>query len=297
MSTEMVTGRNAAMTKTIDRGEFTRAMLPTAAEFMQTARAASGGNTPFAIQYGQVLREVVEQAASRAPRTVQQTLGPSELGTPCHRQVAGKFARLGATNHVTSPWPSIVGTALHSWFAEAFTKANEFLPVPRWLAEQRVWPCANHPGTADLYDGDLGLVVDHKCLGPTSTKKIKRGAGPPIYYKKQVKLYAKGYLNMGFPVRGVLIVVWPRTEATLDNLYCWYEEWVPERDEREVSELLELTLVRRAFGEAIRDGLITLLDVPAEPSDEDCYFCPFYRPDSARVPHPFGCPGTIGQNS
>jgi hypothetical protein len=50
--------------------------------------------------------------AARAPRTLQQHLGPSELGVECDRQVAGKMAALPATNHVVDPWPSMVGTRL-----------------------------------------------------------------------------------------------------------------------------------------------------------------------------------------
>lgn len=132
------------------------------AEFMSAAPARLEGNSPWASRYASELRRVVTDHANGSARNLQRHLGPSELGVPCDRQVVGKLAGLPVTNHVVDPWPSIVGTAVHAWLADAFTAANLELPAPRWLAEQRVIPHPDHSGTADLYDAVETAVVDHK---------------------------------------------------------------------------------------------------------------------------------------
>src|SRR6266404_6220563 len=99
-------------------------MTMTAAAFMGTVPAMSGGNTPFAARYARELRDVIIRQAHRQPRNMQQQLGPSELGIACHRRVVGKLAGEPVTNHVSVPWPSVVGTAVHAWLAEHFGLEN-----------------------------------------------------------------------------------------------------------------------------------------------------------------------------
>src|SRR5437588_2290578 len=149
------------------------------AEFMSAAPAPLSGNTPWASRYADELRRVVVTHAARAPRSLQRHLGPSELGTPCDRQVAGKLAGLPTTNHVADPWPSVVGTAVHVWLAEAFAADNLRRNLLRWAPEVRVSPTDAHPGTADLYDAVEAAVVDHKVLGENSMRKVQSADGPP----------------------------------------------------------------------------------------------------------------------
>ena len=54
-----------------------------ALEFMSTAPRPLQGNTAWASAYGYELRRVVREHASRAPRSLQSHLGPSELGVEC----------------------------------------------------------------------------------------------------------------------------------------------------------------------------------------------------------------------
>ena len=140
----------------------------TAEAFMASAPAPLNGSSPWAQRYAAELRRVLTEHAERAPRSLQLHLGPSELGVPCDRQVAGKMAGLPRTNHVADPWPSIRGTALHAYAADAFTADNRRRGLIRWVAEQRVTPHPDHPGTADLYDAAEQAVVDHKFLGESS---------------------------------------------------------------------------------------------------------------------------------
>lgn len=259
-------------------------------QFMSAAPPPLNGSSVWASRYAALLRSVVYEAAERAPRTLQQHLGPSELGSICDRQVAGKMAAFPKTNHVADPWPSVVGTAVHAWLATAFTNWNVVHGQPRFLAEQRVTPHPNHPGTADLYDAVEQAVVDHKCLAESSMAKVRSASGPPRRYVVQLLLYGLGYRNLGLPVHRVAIAAYPRTSATLDGLYVWEREYTPA-DDTLIQEVFRQTAHRSALADQLLSGQLKLMDVPATPDDDECYFCPLYRPQSARDGGP-GCPGT-----
>lgn len=264
------------------------------ADFMAAAPARLEGNTPWASRYASELRRVVTTHANNAPRNLQRHLGPSELGTPCDRQIVGKLIGAPATNHVVDPWPSVVGTAVHAWLAEAFAADNRRTGVLRWVPERRVTPHPDHPGTADLYDAVEQAVDDHKVLGPTTMAKVRSAAGPPLRYEIQLLLYGKGYRVLGLPVRRYALVAYPRTSATLDGLYVWEREARPD-DDALLEEVFKLTDKRKAIANEIQSGRFQLTDVPTAPDDDECYFCPFYRPQSARDGGP-GCPGPRSQS-
>lgn len=268
-------------------------MTTTPAEFMASAKAAPvSGNTPWAGRYAAEIRRVVREAAERAPRSLQVHLGPSEIGHLCHRQVAGKLAGLPRTNHVIDPWPSILGTATHAWLEAAFTADNERLGRIRWVPETRVTPIDGHSGTADLYDADEQSVDDHKVLGESSMAKVRRSEGPPRHYVVQLLLYARGYRRLGLPVRRVALLAYPRTAASLDGLYVWERPYTAADDELLEQVQAELDY-RKQWAAALITGAAQLSDVPADTADE-CHFCPFYRPQTARDGGP-GCPGHSGQ--
>lgn len=284
-------------------------MTMTPAEFMSAAPKSVSGSTPWSARYAGELRRVFLEHAARAPRTLQQHLGPSELGVACDRQVAGKMAALPATNHVVDPWPSIVGTACHAWAEGAFM-ADNLRRGPRWLAERKVTPHPDHPGTADLYDGQEQAVVDHKFLGATTMQKIRRivaaatwsdrAANWPRHYLVQLLLYGLGYHYLGLPVRRVVLAAYPRTAASLDGLYVADLEFTGEDGQilPEVLQLLHQVLYvdtprRKQQAEGITGGRLQLMQVPSAPDTDTCYFCPFYRPQAAKDGGS-GCPGTAG---
>lgn len=260
-----------------------------AAEFMAAAPAPLNGSSPWASRYAAELRRVAVDAANRAPRSQQTHLGPSELGVACDRQVVGKLAGLPKTNHVSDPWPSIVGTAVHAWLADAFTANNTRTGQLRWVAEQRVVPHPDHSGTADLYDASEQYLVDHKCLGESTLAKIRSG-NVPRKYVVQLLLYAHGYRQLGLPVRGVALAAWPRTASSLDGLYVW-ERPHTEADDQLIQEVFAQTQERKAMAALLQSGLIRFDQIPMVPDNSECYFCDFYRPQSARDGGP-GCPGT-----
>ena len=265
-------------------------MKISAEEFMAAAPARLAGNTPWASQYASELRQVVTEHANNSARSLQRHLGPSELGTECDRQVVSKLLGEPATNHVVDPWPAIVGTAVHAWLAEAFTAWNVRHGFARWLAEHKVTPHPDHRGTADLYDGLEQAVVDHKVLGESSMAKVRSVAGPSRRYKVQLKLYGKGYRVLGLPVKRVALAAYPRTAASLDGLYVW-DDPSGEQDDELIDEVFRLTDHRKALAAEVQTGHRRLVDIDIAPDDDECYFCPFYRPQSKRDGGP-GCPGS-----
>jgi hypothetical protein len=251
------------------------------ADFMASAPAPAEVPGPmrpaWVIQLEGELRRVVRTQAERSDRTLQVHLGPSEIGSECDREVAGKLAGFPRTNHVADPWPSVVGTATHAWLADAFTADG-----PRWLAEQRVTPApdappeqSGHTGTADLYDIETSTLVDHKVLGRSTHAKLV-SHGPGWTYRRQLLLYSRGYKLAGLPVKRVALAAWPRAGSTLSGLHVWGLE-LDDETEAETDNLLRVTMPRRYAQAAALMAGAGLPSVPATP-DDHCYFCPFYRP-------------------
>lgn len=266
------------------------------------------GNSAWAQRYSQELREVVVRYADRLPRNVQRHLGPSELGHHCDRQLVGKMAGVSLSrehgNNLHDPWASIVGTAIHAFLEEAFKWESTRLirevdaSTLRWYTEKRVTPdpgnAVPHPGTADLYDAVTKTLNDHKCQSEGVRDKLRRH-GPPHHYFMQMLLYAVGYMHEGYDVQRICLVSWPRTHSTLDDMYVW-EHVITADDIALVVDLIEKTEVREQLAVLMAQGELGLFDIPATPSDSDCQFCPFFRPDAASNPNVKGCPGTAGTN-
>jgi hypothetical protein len=254
--------------------------------------APLNGNSAWAQAYATTIRKVFHNQSSRAARSLQVHLGPSEIGHVCTRQVAGKLAGLPRLNHVTDPWPSIRGTALHSYAEQAFADENQRLGRIRWVPEQKVepfegaTPFETHRGTADLYDADEQAVNDHKFLGKTTHEKVRR-EGWPRHYFVQLLLYGMGYMRLGLPVKRVVLLAYPATEASLDNLYV-LEHQITQADFDLIEQIKVELGYRKQWAAALLTGAAQLRDVPAD--TQDCHFCPHYRPQTAHDNGP-GCPG------
>lgn len=261
------------------------------------ASSQPNGNSLWAQAYAREIRDLIHRQANRAPRSVQAHLGPSELGVECHRQVIGKmvgplFPNTKKTNHVADPWPSIIGTAVHAWLATALEDENARIGLIRFLAELRVAPVPQHAGTTDFYDHIEQTVGDWKCLGPTTMAKIRSPSGPPRKYRVQLLLYWLGILVMGYPAVRIALIALPRTAPSLDNMYVW-ECQPSEADLDLLAEVLRITSVRRDIAAEILKGNVRIEDVPITPDSDECYFCPFFRPQAFYDGGP-GCPGTTG---
>lgn len=257
------------------------------------------GNTPWAQRYTSDLRDVVTRYADRLPRNLQRHLGPSELGHKCHRQLIGKMAGVdfgrGGGNLLHDPWPSVVGTALHAFFEQAFAWDAEHGRSPgRWLTEKRVTPdpgaASPHPGTADMYDAMYRAVVDWKMQSEAIRLRLRRD-GPPYHYYIQMLLYAIGYMHLGFPVERVVLVSWPRTKSSMNDVYAW-EKPLTAADFAEAESVLEKTALREQIARWVAAGSVSFWDIPATPSADDCTYCVFFNPAAREEGTSKGCPGT-----
>lgn len=269
---------------------------------------SSHGNDSWAEAYGREMTNLLKDYAARAPRSMQRHLGPSELGEECSRQVVGKMAgldRTNSTNHVADPWASVMGTAGHAYVEEMYywdnLRRQEHGEYIRWIPESRVTPDPvlsddglaiagpeSHPGTADLYDAANRALVDHKFLGDSSRAKLI-AKGPKRVYYVQLLLYRRGFQYLGLPVDRIVLLAWPRTKSSLDELYVWTH--VPtDEDEKLVDQVLAQTKIRQQLAAEVQAGRINIMDVEAVPSDDACHFCWFYRPQAA-YDNRYGCPG------
>lgn len=259
------------------------------------AAAATQGNTPWAAAAARRSADILRRYSARRPRNLQRHLGPSELAVECDRQVVGKLVGEEITNHVTDPWPSFVGTAGHAELDKMFAWENTQLGTVRYHPERRVRPgnpgdpFHDHPGTADLYDAWEFCVEDHKWLGSTSMAKVKRPEGPPRKYQGQLGIYGLGYMREGLRVDRVAILAWPRTSSWLHDLYVW-ERPMDGSMAALLTDVMIDTQRRKWQAQEVAAGVIPLQAVPRSPSHDECYFCPFYRPNQNDG---IGCPGTV----
>src|SRR5262245_40123534 len=106
-------------------------------------------------------------------------------------------------------------------------------------------------------------------------------------------LYGLGSRKSGLPVKRVALAAYPRTSHTLDGLYVWEREAGPE-DDQLIGEVFDQTAVRKQLAAEVRAERMNFTDIPMHPDSDECFFCPFYRPQSSGDNGP-GCPGTIAK--
>ena len=228
------------------------------------------------------IRTVIANRSANAPRSKQRAVGLSEIGEACVRRTAYKLLDWEKTNKNTDPWPSISGTAIHAWLAEAFEGEGD-----RYLVEHPVKVNDELGGTADLFDIERGMVIDHKCVGATSMKSRKKD-GMTHQQRVQINLYGVGLENAGYTVKIVALAFYP-LGGRFDGMHTIVEDY--NRD-------LALAAIAR-FNDT--QTLVWQLDPENTPANWDlipqtpsrmCIYCPFYLPGSTDLSA--GCPGEVG---
>src|SRR5580704_5039743 len=68
------------------------------------------------------MKEVWWRGTAHSTRSMQQTLGPSEIGHECDRRLAYKLAGYPTVNPTASGWAAWVGTQIHRGLAELFAE-------------------------------------------------------------------------------------------------------------------------------------------------------------------------------
>lgn len=246
---------------------------------------------PFAELLKSQIMDMVKWFEKQAPRSRQQAIGPSEVGTLCDRRVGYRIAGIPRVNTDFDPWPSIMGTSIHSWLDRAVNAWMEQHGAnDDWLTETRLVINDFVEGHADLYSRPHETVIDYKTAGPDVMKKVRKD-GPPLGYQIQTHVYGYGFEQKGYPVKRVCLVFLPRA-GWLRDMYVWY---APYQRDVAVGAMVRLQLIAQQILEMdiLIDGNGSRWnDIEAFPSN-DCGWCPFYDPgrDQDRGADETGCPG------
>ncbi len=240
---------------------------------------------PYAKRLRDDITDVVLWANRGSDRSRQTELGASEVGVSCLRRLGYRVANVPAVSVEQDPWPAIVGTAVHTWLDDAFTKYEKVHGTGRWETEMTVWPSDTVKGHTDLYDKELFAVIDHKNPGTTAMTEIRKGYISPQYIE-QVQLYALGHVRAGRRVDRVALVFFPRA-GYLSGSYVWsapFDMAAAEAALERVKKVVGGLVYYRVMEEEAN-----WVKIPASPS-KDCTYCDWYRPDARRV-SAAGCPG------
>lgn len=238
------------------------------------APAAGPGEPPAAGALPQVrdaLLAAINTKYRTTPRHLQTAIGPSQVGHPCRRNLMFMASGRDRSQSWTDPWPSILGTAAHSWLGEAL----EARPG-EWISERRVHIAPGLSGSADAFHVPTGTVVDFKVLGETAFRELLRHASSPaapywtegdgVQYYTQIHSYGTGFANAGHPVRHVALAIFGRAKM-LSAMYLVSWAYDPAVTQRALANLEAVRLLARA-------GVDPLV-VPANPTKKGCLYCPF----------------------
>ena len=256
-------------------------MALTSVPMTASARAAANDATGLRSEIIQNIRGF----ANSRPRSLQTTVGPSQVGTPCARQLAFQVAGTEPGRDIHDPWPSIVGTATHAWLADCMEWANaqallEGKPQP-WHIEKKVDVGLGLKGSCDAFHEPKKIVIDWKCLGDTQHREYATGTMSETY-RVQAHCYGFGYYRAGFDVERVAIGLFGRAKK-LSDLHIW-------------SEPFDQTVALRALKrlKAIQELMANDVDpmrIPATVGGA-CYFCSY----KGSVDQGY-CPGTKAAES
>jgi len=227
------------------------------------------------------IKDVVNNRSVNAPRSQQKRIGLSEVGEICVRKTSYKLLDWEKTNPATDPWASISGTAIHSWLADAFEEFPD-----QYLVEHPVKVTEELSGTADLFDIERKMVIDHKCVGATSMRSRKKD-GMTHQQRIQINLYALGFENEGHAVDKVALAFYP-LGGRLDGLHTIVEPY---------NRQMALDAIQRLEDTQV---LLWQLDPESNPKNWDlipttpsksCSYCPWFLPFSQDGSK--GCPGEV----
>lgn len=242
------------------------------------------GMSTYDLEIKEDIIEVVQWADRNRERSLQVALGCSEVGHGCDRRLAYRIADVGERGYSNDPWPSIVGTAVHSWMEDAVNKFQEAHGLGHWVTEMEVLPSPLVKGHTDLYDARRKLVLDWKFPSPDNLNKM-RNDGVPQQYQIQVQLYGLGHIRAGREVERVGIVGLGR-QGWLKDMFVWTTPFDAGVAQAALDRVYQIGA--RLIESDLQDDR-TWQSFEAQPS-RLCTWCPWYRRDQA-VAGVKGCPG------
>lgn len=241
---------------------------------------------PFVSTLKHRIIDMVRWNSQQHPRKKQVRIGPSEIGTLCDRRIGYRLAEVPEHNTGFDPWPSIVGTAVHSWLETAVTSWMTAHGSSDWRTEETLVIEEFVEGHADLYSHEFRSVIDYKTVGPDIMRKIKKD-GAPLGYQIQAHVYGYGFEKIGLPVERVCLAFMPRA-GWLKDMYVWCANYSQELAKTAIARLQMIAQ------QILSVDTLTYPDrwksIEAVPSN-DCAWCPWYNPRHENDADADGCPG------
>ncbi|WEV41621.1 hypothetical protein OZX57_06425 [Bifidobacterium sp. ESL0682] len=238
------------------------------------------------------IRTVIENSIANNPRSLQKTIGPSELGTDSLHTLAAKLA---GWPHPEQPnWGAFVGTSVHAQLQREFDALNETHDSEtiamlnrmfgdrirghrRFETEKSVtvghleglYGGYDVTGSIDLYIPGCATIIDWKNVGTTTAKNVKAN-GVSQQYRVQVSLYGLGIRNSDLPIEWVSDIFLPRTGLSLNDTIPrrWPFDPKPGQWALARAQLLVnlMDVIEQADGAEMRDAWISLL--PESPTHD-----------------------------
>jgi hypothetical protein len=240
-------------------------------------------NTPSK-ELANEITNIITEASRYSPRSQQVYIGPSEVGQECVRRLAYKLLDWEKANESGGgSWAANVGTAIHSFLEDIFSKYPE-----KYEVEQKVQIRANLSGTVDLYDIEKGYVLDWKTTSPAGVK-AKRSEGATSQQITQVQLYGYGKAQQGVQVNKVGLIFLP-TGGQITDMHI---ELFDYDENAALSALARLDSVYELLSTVdVEENPQMWPLIPATPS-RMCMYCPYYRPFSTDLS--IACNGDTGE--
>lgn len=222
------------------------------------------------------IRDEIEKDIRTAPRELQKTIGPSELGTDCLHCLAAKLAGWRRSGVRSAAWLPFIGTCVHEHMERLFTRLDPRLyrtEMKVSVGEIRGLEGGYEVcGSIDLWDRLTASTVDWKIVGATTLKGVK-AHGPSQLYIVQASLYGIGLTRMGDVPERSCIYFLPRNAPSLaDALPVEMRfdpapgQWALDRANRLAKTMDQ---IEKAAGVGMRDAWIHGL--PTSPSH--CWDC------------------------
>jgi len=218
---------------------------------------------------GMLITSNIELGVITSRRSLQATIGASEVGYPCARRLAYRLTATPGCN-LGDPMRLLIGTGVHLALEEIHHRLDR--SAGRFLTEiPTVY--RDIPGQADLLDTYLHTVIDWKTCSKDRLAKYTKD-GPPANYRVQLQIYAAGLIEAGFDVQQLGMVFMPY-DGALSSTWVWETKPDPTEADAAIDRLDSLR------GKAPAD-------VPATP-DRLCGYCAHYNPASTDFNR--ACPG------
>jgi hypothetical protein len=205
--------------------------------------------------------QLILQWDARRPRSLQETLGMSDLGG-CRRRAKYRLEGTEPTDEGGSIQAAL-GTLIHEGIAQVVQELREAGLIPAGYLVEAPVEFGGVEGHLDRYESDTLTVIDSKSTNSHRMRRLRETGELPKSWRYQTVSYAGGLVKQGREVR------WIRIEAICRDTG---EEWTDTRP-FDVDELREA----KAWLDDVRATPLEQTERDYEPGSAWCERCPFRR--------------------